>query len=132
MRGSSSGALRGTSGIAAERCLAWPHAGAAPTAPQRIKPSKYTALILGRTPFCEPQRRALRGSLRMKFQGTDRYIATPDLMLAVNAALTLKRPLLVKGEPGTGKTMLAEEVAQALGMPLLQWHVKSTTKAQQG
>jgi MoxR-like ATPase len=68
----------------------------------------------------------------MKFQGSDNYIATQDLMLAVNAALTLKRPLLVKGEPGTGKTMLAEEVAAALGMPLLQWHIKSTTKAQQG
>ena len=68
----------------------------------------------------------------MRFQGSERYVATPDLMLAVNAALTLKRPLLVKGEPGTGKTMLAEEVSQALGMPLLQWHVKSTTKAQQG
>jgi MoxR-like ATPase len=68
----------------------------------------------------------------MKFSGTDNYVATQDLMLAVNAAITLKRPLLVKGEPGTGKTMLAEEVAQSLGMPLLQWHVKSTTKAQQG
>ena len=68
----------------------------------------------------------------MKFQGSAQYVATQDLMLAVNAALTLKRPLLVKGEPGTGKTMLAEEVAAALGMPLLQWHVKSTTKAQQG
>ena len=68
----------------------------------------------------------------MKFQGSDNYVATQDLMLAVNAAITLKRPLLVKGEPGTGKTMLAEEVASALGMPLLQWHVKSTTKAQQG
>jgi MoxR-like ATPase len=68
----------------------------------------------------------------MKFQGSDAYVATPDLMLAVNAAIALKRPLLVKGEPGTGKTMLAEQVAQALGMPLLQWHVKSTTKAQQG
>jgi MoxR-like ATPase len=68
----------------------------------------------------------------MKFKGSDQYVATPDLMLAVNAAITLKRPLLVKGEPGTGKTMLAEEVAQALDMPLLQWHVKSTTKAQQG
>jgi MoxR-like ATPase len=68
----------------------------------------------------------------MKFQGSDQYVATQDLMLAVNAAITLKRPLLVKGEPGTGKTMLAEEVAGALGMPLLQWHVKSTTKAQQG
>jgi MoxR-like ATPase len=68
----------------------------------------------------------------MKFQGTDNYVATDDLMLAVNAAITLKRPLLVKGEPGTGKTMLAEEVAQSLGLPLLQWHIKSTTKAQQG
>jgi MoxR-like ATPase len=68
----------------------------------------------------------------MKFQGTSNYVATQDLMLAVNAAITLKRPLLVKGEPGTGKTMLAEEVSQSLGLPLLQWHIKSTTKAQQG
>ncbi len=68
----------------------------------------------------------------MKFQGSQTYIATQDLMLSVNAAITLKRPLLVKGEPGTGKTMLAEEVAAALKMPLLQWHIKSTTKAQQG
>ena len=68
----------------------------------------------------------------MKFQGSDQYVATQDLMLAVNAAVTLQRPLLVKGEPGTGKTMLAEEVARALGMPLMQWHIKSTTKAQQG
>ena len=68
----------------------------------------------------------------MKFQGSENYVATQDLMLAVNAAITLQRPLLVKGEPGTGKTMLAEEVATALNMPLLQWHVKSTTKAQQG
>jgi MoxR-like ATPase len=68
----------------------------------------------------------------MKFQGSQNYVATQDLMLAVNASITLKRPLLVKGEPGTGKTMLAEEVAQALNMPLLQWHIKSTTKAQQG
>jgi MoxR-like ATPase len=68
----------------------------------------------------------------MKFQGSDQYVATQDLMLAVNAAVTLKRPLLVKGEPGTGKTMLAEEVASALKLPLLQWHIKSTTKAQQG
>ena len=68
----------------------------------------------------------------MKFQGSENYVATQDLMLAVNAAATLQRPLLVKGEPGTGKTMLAEEVAAALDMPLLQWHIKSTTKAQQG
>ena len=68
----------------------------------------------------------------MKFTGSQNYIATDDLKLAVNAAVTLQRPLLIKGEPGTGKTMLAEEVAAALGKPLLQWHIKSTTKAQQG
>jgi MoxR-like ATPase len=68
----------------------------------------------------------------MKFQGTDTYVATDDLMMAVNAAITLERPLLVKGEPGTGKTMLAEEVAGALNLPLLRWHIKSTTKAQHG
>ena len=68
----------------------------------------------------------------MKFEGTDSYVATRDLTLAVNAAVALQRPLLIKGEPGTGKTLLAEEVARALNMPLFQWHVKSTTKAQQG
>ncbi|MFN5672684.1 AAA family ATPase, partial [Bradyrhizobium sp.] len=68
----------------------------------------------------------------MKFTGTKDYVATDDLKVAVNAAIVLERPLLVKGEPGTGKTMLAEEVSQALGLPLLQWHIKSTTKAQQG
>jgi MoxR-like ATPase len=67
-----------------------------------------------------------------RFEGTDTYIATDDLMMAVNAALTLERPLLVKGEPGTGKTMLAIEIARALGRPLFEWHVKSTTKAQHG
>ena len=67
-----------------------------------------------------------------RFEGTETYVATDDLKLAVNASLTLQRPLLIKGEPGTGKTMLAEEVAQALDMPLMQWHIKSTTKAQQG
>jgi SpoVK/Ycf46/Vps4 family AAA+-type ATPase len=66
------------------------------------------------------------------FTGTERYIATDDLKMAVNAAVTLQRPLLIKGEPGTGKTMLAEEVAGALGRPLFEWHVKSTTKAQHG
>ncbi len=68
----------------------------------------------------------------MRFSGTDTYVATDDLMLAVNAAITLQRPLLIKGEPGTGKTLLAEEVARALNKPIFEWHVKSTTKAQQG
>lgn len=68
----------------------------------------------------------------MKFEGTDSYIATEDLMVAVNAAITLQRPLLVKGEPGTGKTVLAHEVAKALDRPLIEWHIKSTTKAAQG
>ena len=67
-----------------------------------------------------------------RFEGTETYVATEDLMVAVNAALTLERPLLVKGEPGTGKTVLAHEVAKALGRDLIQWHIKSTTKAQQG
>lgn len=68
----------------------------------------------------------------MKFTGTDKYVATSELQLAVNAAIALEKPLLIKGEPGTGKTMLAEQISEALGMPLIQWHVKSTTKAQQG
>jgi MoxR-like ATPase len=68
----------------------------------------------------------------MKFEGTERYVATDDLRMAVNAAVNLERPLLIKGEPGTGKTMLAEEVALGLGKRLIQWHIKSTTKAQQG
>ncbi len=67
-----------------------------------------------------------------KFEGTEKYVATEDLRVAVNAALTLERPLLIKGEPGTGKTVLAEEVSAALGMKLITWHIKSTTKAQQG
>ena len=67
-----------------------------------------------------------------KFAGTENYVATDDLKIAVNAAVALERPLLVKGEPGTGKTMLAIEIAKALNAPLLEWHVKSTTKAQQG
>ena len=68
----------------------------------------------------------------MRFSGSAEYVSTEDLTLAVNAAITLQRPLLVKGEPGTGKTMLAVQVAKALGVPLLEWHIKSTTKAQQG
>ena len=68
----------------------------------------------------------------MQFTGTEAYVATDDLKMAVNASITLQRPLLIKGEPGTGKTLLAEQVAQSLGLKLIQWHVKSTTKAQQG
>ncbi|MFG1249071.1 AAA family ATPase [Xanthobacter flavus] len=68
----------------------------------------------------------------MRFEGTKSYVATDDLKVAVNAALVLERPLLIKGEPGTGKTVLAQEVAEAIGAPLIEWHVKSTTKAQQG
>ena len=68
----------------------------------------------------------------MRFQGTKKYIATDDLKLAVDASLSLEKPLLIKGEPGTGKTMLAVEVAQALDMRLIEWHIKSTTKASQG
>src|SRR6201992_1545027 len=74
-----------------------------------------------------------RGSrVSASFKSTERYIASRDLEVAVNAAVTLQRPLLVKGEPGTGKTVLAHEVAQALGLELIEWHIKSTTKAQQG
>ena len=68
----------------------------------------------------------------MRFNGTDSYVATDDLTVAVNAAVTLERPLLVKGEPGTGKTELARQVSTALGLPMIEWHIKSTTKAQQG
>jgi MoxR-like ATPase len=76
------------------------------------------------------QKYKLRNS--MSFTGTKNYIASKELRLAVNAAITLEKPLLIKGEPGTGKTMVAEELATALGTDLLQWHIKSTTKAQQG
>ena len=68
----------------------------------------------------------------MRFEGTGGYVATDDLKVAVNAAITLERPLLVKGEPGTGKTVLALEIAKSLNAPLIEWHVKSTTKAMQG
>ena len=68
----------------------------------------------------------------MRFEGTRDYVATEDLMVAVNAAITLERPLLVKGEPGTGKTELARQVSSSLGLRLIEWHIKSTTRAQQG
>jgi MoxR-like ATPase len=71
-------------------------------------------------------------SQRQRFEGTDNYVATEDLKVAVNAAIALERPLLIKGEPGTGKTVLAEQIAEALGAPLITWHIKSTTKAHQG
>src|SRR5918999_5846605 len=70
--------------------------------------------------------------MSQRFTGTDNYVVTEDLKVAVNAAIALERPLLVKGEPGTGKTVLAEEIARALGAPLITWHIKSTTKAVQG
>jgi MoxR-like ATPase len=70
--------------------------------------------------------------MQQRFTGTERYIATDDLMMAVNAAIVLARPLIIKGEPGTGKTQLAQEIARSLGRPLFEWHIKSTSKAQQG
>src|SRR6056297_2697616 len=76
--------------------------------------------------------RALRRNPQMRFEGTESYVATEDLTVAVNAAVTLERPLLVKGEPGTGKTELARQVATSLGLPIIEWHIKSTTRAQQG
>jgi MoxR-like ATPase len=85
----------------------------------------------GDTVRCKPQSAEVLMS-RKKFSGTSTYIATDDLKMAVNAAVTLERPILVKGEPGTGKTQLAIEIAEALGHPLFEWHIKSTTKAQQG
>lgn len=79
-----------------------------------------------------PLARAPLSETAMRFSGTETYVATPDLTAAVNAAVVLERPLLVKGEPGTGKTVLAEEIAKGLGAPLFVWNIKSTTKAQQG
>jgi MoxR-like ATPase len=82
--------------------------------------------------LASPLRNKQQGNRSMKFTGTKDYVATDDLKIAVNASIVLERPLLIKGEPGTGKTVLAEEVAKAIGAPLLTWHIKSTTKAQQG
>src|SRR5215471_930342 len=82
-----------------------------------------------RSPAAPPSRSQ---ATHMRFDGTRRYVATDDLKVAVNAAITLARPLLVKGEPGTGKTALALEVADAIGVPIIEWHIKSTTKAHQG
>jgi len=82
--------------------------------------------------FIVLRKRSQKGLFSMKFQGTDTYVATDDLTVAVNAAVTLERPLLVKGEPGTGKTELARQVAESLGLKMIEWNIKSTTKAQQG
>src|SRR5687768_11557345 len=79
-----------------------------------------------------PARTDRRADVAKRFEGTARYVATEELKLAVNAAIALQRPLLLKGEPGTGKSLLAEEIAKSLGAPLIEWHVKSTTKAQHG
>jgi MoxR-like ATPase len=95
--------------------------------PRRRLTSNHDAIRGGSMAAISP-----REGFRMRFTGTASYVATEDLTVAVNAAIRLERPLLVKGEPGTGKTVLAEEIAAALGAPLLTWHVKSTTKAQQG
>src|ERR1700761_1788071 len=96
---------------------------AVPTAPRRAR----------RSPQSERQsNRVSDKKAGPRFQGTENYVATADLNVAVNAAIALERPLLVKGEPGTGKTVLAHEIANALGAPLIQWHIKSTTKAQHG
>ena len=92
----------------------------------------FESVLIPVNPIRQNPMSAAQSATPARFEGTDTYVATDDLKLAVNAALTLQRPLLIKGEPGTGKTMLAEEVARALGRPLLQWHVKSTTKAHQG
>jgi MoxR-like ATPase len=89
-------------------------------------------LAAGAPPPYGPPRQKLVTGVRMRFEGTSGYVATDDLKVAVNAAITLERPLLVKGEPGTGKTVLALEIAKALNAPLIEWHVKSTTKALQG
>ncbi len=87
---------------------------------------------IGRNASLGPEKQTRNQGDPMRFEGTSGYVATEDLRIAVNAAVTLERPLLVKGEPGTGKTVLAHEVAGALGAPLIEWHVKSTTKAHQG
>src|SRR4029077_2287926 len=92
--------------------------------------------VAGRWPatigLVRPARHKLGFMTQTRFAGTERYVATPDLMMAVNAAVSLSRPLLIKGEPGTGKTQLAEEIARSLARPLYEWHIKSTSKAQHG
>src|SRR6185369_2064863 len=109
-----------------------------PVANQTLRISAFAAIATAgpAVVYCSGRERLKneqQGKLtKMKFTGTKDYVATDDLKVAVNASIVLERPLLIKGEPGTGKTVLAEEVAKALGAPLLTWHIKSTTKAQQG
>src|SRR5689334_3346596 len=108
--------------------MAW-RRKSAPTRRRDGEPAKPGLVYCRRQRINEP---CANRVLRMRFEGTDAYVATDGLKVAVNAAITLERPLLVKGEPGTGKTVLALEIAKSLGAPLIEWHVKSTTKALQG
>jgi hypothetical protein len=94
--------------------------------------SSLSGLSFSHRVVCSAHEILKRETVGMKFEGTERYVATDDLRMAVNASVALAAALLIKGEPGTGKTMLAEEVAAGLGKTLIQWHIKSTTKAQQG
>ena len=95
--------------------------------------NSFLTIIIGFFMSDHQQNAAIQNSAtQSSFASTDSYIATDNLKLAVNAAIQLQKPLLIKGEPGTGKTLLAEEVAKSLDMPLLTWHIKSTTKAEQG
>src|SRR5690606_17919679 len=98
----------------------------------RLHPFRARDIVRG-CPSVDPRPApGLAQGIFMKFEGTQSYVATDDLKLAVNAAITLERPLLIKGEPGTGKTMLAEQLAESMGAKLITWHIKSTTKAHQG
>src|ERR1700744_4266624 len=121
-----------------ERGIPWPssqHARLAPCGAHNASAHSRNTGCTGRHFLLsgpQPLRSKHQGKGSMKFQGTKDYVATEDLKVAVNASIVLERPLLIKGEPGTGKTVLAEEVAKAIKAPLLTWHIKSTTKAQQG
>src|SRR4029079_4281858 len=96
-----------------------------------VSPAIARHKFVGRCPHLYAISGGVQTRVNMRFEGTSAYVATDDLKVAVNAAITLERPLLVKGEPGTGKTVLALEIAKSLNAPLIEWHVKSTTKAMQ-
>ena len=114
-----------------EQCRSEGHADLAPS--RDCDASQPVVGLASRRPSGYAIRITARGIARMvRFEGTDTYVATQDLRVAVNAAIALERPLLVKGEPGTGKTILAHEIARGIGKELITWHIKSTTKAQQG